>query len=89
MKKIIIDPANIATVKALYIYMAYMLDLPAYYGNNLDALHDVLAEIGEKTHIVLLTGHAAGECAAYMPRLARVMEDAAQENPCLTVDIAA
>ena len=89
MKKIVIDPAHIATVKALHIYIAYMLNLPAYYGKNLDALHDVLAEIGEGTHIVLLAGHAAGECAAYMPCLARVMEDAAQENPYLTVEVAA
>ena len=41
MKTIRLDVTNIGTVKALHVYLAYMLDLPDYYGRNLDALHDV------------------------------------------------
>ena len=83
MKTIKLDVTNINTVKALHVYLAYALDLPSYYGKNLDALHDVLGEIGEQTCIVLAGEPASEEMAAYLPRLARVLEDAAQENPAL------
>lgn len=83
MKTIKLDVTNISTVKALHVYLAYALDLPSYYGKNLDALHDVLGEIGEQTCIVLAGEPASEEMAAYLPRLARVLEDAAQENPAL------
>lgn len=80
MKTIRLDVTNISTVKALHVYLAYMLDLPDYYGKNLDALHDVLGEIGEETCIVLDGQPASEEMAAYLPRLVRVLADAAQEN---------
>ena len=80
MKTIKLDVTNIATVKALHVYLAYRLELPAHYGRNLDALHDLLGEIGEDTRIELTGAPASEEMAAYLPRLARVLEDAAQEN---------
>ena len=80
MKTIALDISNIYTVKALHIYLAYKLNLPAHYGKNLDALHDVLCEESEDVHITL-EGKATGEeMAAYLPRLVRVMTDCAQEN---------
>ena len=44
MSKVTIDIRNISTVKALHIYLAWKLDMPAHYGNNLDALYYVLGE---------------------------------------------
>ena len=80
MKTIRLDISNIYTVRALHIYLAYMLNLPAHYGKNLDALHDVLCEESEDVRI-LLAGKAAGEeMEEYLPRLMHVMEDCAQEN---------
>ena len=87
MKTIRLDVTNIGTVKALHGYLAYMLDLPDYYGRNLDALHDVLGEISDQTRIVLVGQPANAEMAAYLPRLARVLADAAQENGKLRVEI--
>ena len=87
MKTIGLDITNIDTVKALHVYLAYMLELPPYYGRNLDALHDVLGEIGEATRIVLRGQPTSAEMAAYLPRLARVLADAAQENGKLRVEI--
>lgn len=88
MKTITLDVTNIHTVKALHIYLQYMLDLPAYYGCNLDALHDVLTQESEERRIVLTGARAcSGETAAYMPRLVRVMEDAAGENPSLDIAV--
>lgn len=87
MRTIIIDLACIETVRALHIYLAYRLGLPAYYGANLDALHDVLTEIAECTHIVLLAQGVTGENTAYLPKLVRVLEDAQAENCHLTVEL--
>ena len=86
MRTITLELAHIETTAALHIYLQYMLGLPPYYGRNLDALHDVLGEIGEQTCIVLAGEPASEEMAAYLPRLARVLEDAAQENPALQIE---
>ena len=80
MKTIKLDISNISTVQALHIYLAYMLDLPSYYGKNLDALYDVLCEESNHVRIVLTGVPASEEMTAYLPRLVRVMEDCAQEN---------
>ena len=80
MKTIRLDISNIYTVRALHIYLAYMLDLPAHYGKNLDALHDVLGEESADVHIVLAGEPAGEEMEKYLPRLMHVMEDCAQEH---------
>ena len=85
MKTITLEISNIETVRALHIYLAYKLDLPAHYGKNLDALHDCLCEIGEGTRIIVLSQGVRGEMAAYLPKLMQVLCDAADENPCLTI----
>jgi len=83
MKTIKLNVINIHTVKALHIYLAYMLELPPHYGKNLDALHDLLGEICEGTRIVLGGQAASEEMAAYLPRLERVLQDCAAENGAL------
>lgn len=85
MKKITLDIRNIETVAALHIYLQYMLDLPDYYGRNLDALHDCLTEMSGDTGITVLAQGARGETAAYLPRLLQVLGDAACENPRLVI----
>ena len=80
MKTITLSVENIQTVKALHVYLAYMLEFPAYYGKNLDALHDLLGEISEETRIVLAGEAASEEMAAYLPKLERVLRDSAEEN---------
>lgn len=80
MKTIRLDISNIQTIRALHVYLAYMLDLPAYYGKNLDALHDVLCEESGNVHIVLTGTPAGEEMAVYLPRLVQVMADSAKEN---------
>lgn len=76
----VIDITNIQTVKALHIYLAWKLDLPAHYGRNLDALHDVLGEYGGQVMLVLRGKPASEEMAAYLPRLEGVLEDCASEG---------
>lgn len=83
MRRIELDITNIHTVRALHVYLAYRLNLPAYYGANLDALYDVLGDVAEPTELLLFGEPAGEEMAAYLPRLTRVLEDAARENPNL------
>ena len=87
MKTIKLEFKNIETMRALHIYLQYKLDFPAYYGRNLDALYDLLTEMGEEVGIILLAEGVKGENAAYLPRLVRVMEDVAQENEKLHIEI--
>ena len=42
MRYVILDGADIANRRALYDALEAHLDLPVYFGRNLDALHDVL-----------------------------------------------
>ena len=85
MRTITLELQHIETVAALHIYLQYMLRLPAHYGRNLDALHDALGELSQPTRLIVCAQGARGEVAAYIPRLLRVLEDAAQENDALRV----
>ena len=88
MYTVTIDVSHIRTCAALQRYMQYLFDFPAHYGRNLDALHDMLRTRDRETRIVLTGGeNADGEMAAYLPRLARVLEDSAEENARLQVEI--
>jgi len=88
MKTVRIDVTNIHTVGALHVYLAYVLDLPAHYGRNLDALHDCLSTESGKTRI-LLTGKAAtDEMSAYLVRLEQVLCDCAEENDNILFEMA-
>lgn len=81
MRTIELDIRHIHTVRALHVYLRYMLRLAPHYGGNLDALHDMLcAESGDMRIVLRADGPLSAEMAAYLPRLARVLADAAQEN---------
>ena len=85
MKTITLDITNIETVRALHIYLQYMLDLPEYYGRNLDALYDCLTDVSEPTRIILHTKGVRGEMTAYLPRFMQVLSDASEANPMIKV----
>ena len=86
MKTIRLDMTNIETVRAAHIYIRYRMDFPAYYGCNLDALHDMLTQTAEPTRLVLCgMDRAGGEVKRWIPAFLRVAEDAARENPALSL----
>ncbi len=87
MRTVTIDARPVCTRAGLQRYIQYLFDFSEYYGKNLDALHDMLCEMDRPTHIVLRCGAHEGELAAYLPRLARVLTDAAAENPRLTAEV--
>lgn len=73
---------------AAHTHLAERLELPIYYGRNLDALYDVLTEIGEETEIVLNDPAAVVELMGkYGEALLATMQEAAEENPRLIVTL--
>lgn len=78
MKKITIDCRDIATPQQLHALLADVLSFPAWYGSNLDALHDCLTAICEDTHLYVFNFSA-------LPPSFRgfhfVLQDAEDENP--------
>lgn len=84
MRYITIDCNRIEAPRQLHTAFAEALEFPAWYGNNLDALHDCLTSLTEETEIILtdfssLPGFANG--------FRRVLLDSAEENTKLNVTL--
>ncbi len=81
-----IDIREVRTRKELHGKISETLPLPDYYGNNLDALFDVLTECGEKRTIVFITNEYVEEALGkYYSALQAMCRAAADENPELTI----
>ena len=71
---------------AAHSHLADRLELPTYYGRNLDALYDVLSEIGDDTEITLENPAAVIEnLGKYGEALRGTLQEAAESNPHLTI----
>ena len=79
---ILCDFARLDTPDAVYDYLTEELAFPAYFGRNLDALHDCLTDLASPTRLVL-TG-TASPCGRHF---LRVFKDAAKRNRNLSVEI--
>ena len=86
MRTIVLDGGEMLTRAAAHDYLARRLQLPDYYGRNLDALADCLSEMGQTTLLVLYRqdemAHVLGD---YGESLVRVLRQAAEENPRLSL----
>ena len=54
MKELIIDGKFMQSKEEMYVHLTRVFSLPSYFGNNLDALWDVLNENNEPTQITFL-----------------------------------
>jgi len=79
---ILCDFARLGAADAVYEYLSEELALPAWFGRNLDALHDCLTDIGTPTRFIL-TGADAPLAQRFLP----VFRDAARENRYLAVEV--
>ena len=86
MKTCTLYGAQIADPEALHTALAEAFGFPAWYGRNLDALHDLLTEPMEPTTLTIYDWDALAETLGdKASALRRVLNDAGQENPNLTV----
>ena len=77
MEFIIIDGKRMTTVEETHRYLCRTLRLPAYYGHNLDALHDCLTDLGRGVWIILINGDAMdANLGEYAGKLRRVFLEA-------------
>lgn len=71
-----------------HTHLAEVLDLPEYYGRNLDALYDLLMEISGEKEIVLHDPAAVMEqLGKYGEALLSTLQEAAEENPHLIITL--
>ena len=81
-----IDLAGVYNPDDLHEVIAKVLPLPEYYGGNLDALHDVLTDIPEETHISFVNSYEAEVMMPkYMAGLKRMCRDTQDENDSLQI----
>ena len=64
MKTLFIDGRDYETPRALHESLQRLLALPAYYCMNADALHDCLAEKGEKVNLIVFNPGSEDVAAA-------------------------
>ena len=70
--------------EAAHDHLANELDLPDYYGRNLDALYDLLMEVSAETQITLVDPAAVVNfLGKYGQTLLSTIQEAAENNPNL------
>lgn len=82
MKQITINCASVESMASIHDILARELNFPAWYGRNLDALHDCLTAICEETQITFLHFPALPFPSA---GLLRVLRDSENENEKLEI----
>ena len=78
--KLIIDGRNFDSRESLHEFISGELRFPDWYGNNLDALHDLLTELNGIELVLDHTGALKENMGAYGQSLLRVVMDSAREN---------
>ena len=85
--RILLDGQQMQSRGAAHDHLQRQLSLPDYYGRNLDALFDLLAERGGETELVLIHGEALAELGPYGEKLLTTLREAAAENPGLQFEM--
>ena len=80
MEKIILDGAKMTDRAAAHEYMAQVMAFPEWYGNNLDALWDMLSEGGEREIELVNSAAMLNALGSYGCRLLQCFFDAAAED---------
>ncbi len=85
-RKIFLDCRKLTERNSAHEYLEEIMEFPAYYGRNLDALYDCLMEVQE-CDIVLQYEKEAYLEGTYGERIIEVLEEAAFENPFLKLSV--
>ena len=88
MRYVILNGAAITDRQSLYDALEVHLELPVYFGRNLDALHDVLGDLLAAQPLTLElegTESMLRSLGRYGEAFLRVLNDAARESGRLTL----
>lgn len=88
MKTLIIDAASIGGMEQVHERFYAAFDFPEYYGENFDALHDMLCELHGEA-VIRITNNKSLERSIGGPEaktLRRVLCGCAEENPGISVE---
>ena len=90
MKEIRLNGSRMLGKAEMHSYLKRKLDLPEYYGNNLDALWDCLSTDSLPRKVIICnTGMLLDNMGPYGEKLIKLFVDAAEENSCIKVEIKA
>lgn len=88
MNIIVLDGRKMTDREATHLYLKKKLDLPDYYGKNLDALYDCLCETGKPVQIIVsYVQEMQDNLRRYADGLLNTLEAAAEKNPKVSVII--
>jgi len=86
MKELIIDGQQMTSKNALYTHLDRVFAFPHYFGNNLDALWDVLSAKNEPTVIYFKhTEKLINQMDSYGEKLVQLFRQLEQENNNYTI----
>ncbi len=81
---IILNFEGVSDKEEFYTIIRDAIEVPDYFGNNLDALYDVLTEdFEEKTIVIKGIEQTADEMKDYMKKFRRLCDDVAEENEAI------
>ena len=81
-----LDGRTIDSCETLHQTLFELLQLPAWYGRNLDALYDCLTDLREPITLRVIHAHALRETlGGYASGFGHVLDDSERENEKLTV----
>ena len=78
---VVLDGQYLSDRLTAHDYLKEQLQLPNYYGKNLDALYDLLTERGVTTEIQLIHSSQLNDCGR---RIINTIMDCAKNNPAIT-----
>ena len=81
MKIVVIDGRKMTDREAAHTYLKRKLDLPEYYGRNLDALFDCLCEMNNVQVVLTYVSEMKDNLRRYADNLVNVFEAAEEKNP--------
>ena len=86
MIRCILNGAAIRDRRELHEALAAGLELPEWYGGNLDGLYDCLTELPDRCLKVTGAAALAENLGAYAQGFRKAVTDAARENPGFLLD---
>ena len=81
MKMILLDGRQMTDRSRAHTYLRRRLELPDYYGKNLDALYDCLTEMKDVQIVLTYIAEMTENLGNYADMLLAVFAEAAEENP--------